>query len=305
MVKYQTHAYFQLRQIALQYRPKLTDSWLFSTFHAMIRKTINVIMKNLFKKILVFCAIIAVVSSVTSLISPQSAFADPGGKNCRYLVPGSNIVSWDCGTNFTSDTQPTEDDIKYGIWIVVANIISDITAVIAYLALGYVIYGGYLYMSSSGDPTKVTSGKRTLSHAFIGLGIVLSANVIMGAIRFALVGGSGDIGSCSVDQECVTPADLIQNLLQWAIGIAGLVSVVFIVLGGVSYMSSSGDSGKIKKAKETILYALIGLVIVALSEMIVAFVFNTITDANATDANDTALTNAPIIAKELHETKPL
>ena len=255
-------------------------------------------MKNLLKKIFVICAIITATSSVTGLLAPQSVFADSGGRHCQELMP--NIVNWDCGTNFTSDTQPTEDDIKFGIWIVVANIVSDITALIVYLTIGYVIYGGYLYMSSTGDPNKVAAGKKTLTHAFIGLGIVLSANIIMGAIRIALVGSSGDIGSCNVDQACITPATLIENLLQWVIGIAGVVSVVFIVIGGITYMTSSGDPTKAKKAKETILYALIGLVIVALSEAIVAFVFSTITDAN-----ENALTNMPNIAKELHENNSL
>ena len=47
-------------------------------------------------------------------------------------------------------------------------------------------------------------------------------------------------------------------------------------IGGVGYMTSSGDAGKVKKAKDTILYGVIGLVIVALSFAIVNFVISSI-----------------------------
>ena len=47
-------------------------------------------------------------------------------------------------------------------------------------------------------------------------------------------------------------------------------------MGGVGYMTSSGDAGKVKKAKDTILYGVIGLVIVALSFAIVNFVISNI-----------------------------
>ena len=63
--------------------------------------------------------------------------------------------------------------------------------------------------------------------------------------------------------------NVIKNILEAVIGVAGFVAVVFIVVGGVQYMTSTGDSGKIKKAKDTILYALIGLIICALSFAIV------------------------------------
>lgn len=69
---------------------------------------------------------------------------------------------------------------------------------------------------------------------------------------------------------------VIQNILNAIIGIAGVVSVVFIVVGGIQYITSTGDPGKTKKAKDTILYALIGLIVCALSFAIVNFVISQI-----------------------------
>lgn len=61
-------------------------------------------------------------------------------------------------------------------------------------------------------------------------------------------------------------------VINGVIGVLGLVAVVVIIIGGVNYMTSSGDSGKVKKAKDTILYGLIGLVVCVLAFAIVNFV---------------------------------
>lgn len=54
--------------------------------------------------------------------------------------------------------------------------------------------------------------------------------------------------------------------------IVGVVAVVMIIIGGLKYITSGGDSGNITSAKNTLLYAIIGLVIVALAQIIVRFV---------------------------------
>jgi len=54
--------------------------------------------------------------------------------------------------------------------------------------------------------------------------------------------------------------------------IVGVVAVIMIIIGGFKYIISGGDSNSISSAKNTILYAIIGLVIVALAQVIVKFV---------------------------------
>ncbi len=56
--------------------------------------------------------------------------------------------------------------------------------------------------------------------------------------------------------------------------IVGIIAVIMIIIGGVKYITSGGDAGNVTGAKNTILYALIGLVIVALAQTIVYFVLN-------------------------------
>ena len=56
--------------------------------------------------------------------------------------------------------------------------------------------------------------------------------------------------------------------------IVGIAAVIMIILGGFRYITASGDSGKIAGAKDTIIYAIVGLIIVAFSQMIVYFVLH-------------------------------
>ena len=71
------------------------------------------------------------------------------------------------------------------------------------------------------------------------------------------------------------------NILLWAIGI---VSVIMIIIGGIRYATSNGDSNQVSAAKNTIMYAVIGLVIAIFAYAIVNFVFVQITAPPAADA---------------------
>lgn len=62
------------------------------------------------------------------------------------------------------------------------------------------------------------------------------------------------------------------GIINGVVGVLGLVAVVVIIIGGINYMTSSGDAAKVKKAKDTILYGVIGLVICVLAFAIVNFV---------------------------------
>lgn len=246
-------------------------------------------MKKFLSKIFTLSIISITLFAVSSLAftNDASAFTGRQGTDCPDFL---GLTSWDCGV----DTIDSEESLKNGIWTIVANIATDITIIAAYLVLGYVIYGGYQYTFSGGDPNKVASGKKTIVRAFIGIAIVLSANVIMGAIRIALVGGNGNIGNCFSDAGCVDSAQMVTNLINWVIGFIGVVAVVFLVYGGIGYITSSGDPGKVKKARDTILYAVIGLIIVALATIITGFVSNLIRTAN----ENNAFTQETIISKE-------
>lgn len=56
--------------------------------------------------------------------------------------------------------------------------------------------------------------------------------------------------------------------------IVGAASIIMIIYGGFRYITSGGDSGKVGNAKNTLIYAIVGLVIVAIAQIIVRFVLS-------------------------------
>ncbi len=68
--------------------------------------------------------------------------------------------------------------------------------------------------------------------------------------------------------------DIIKLVINIFSMVVGIIAVIMIIVGGLKYITSSGDSGNVTSAKNTILYAIIGLVIVALAQIIVKFVLN-------------------------------
>lgn len=81
----------------------------------------------------------------------------------------------------------------------------------------------------------------------------------------------------------------VGNILSIIIGALGIVAVIFVVMGGIQYMTSAGDATKLKRAKDTILYACIGLAICALAFAITQFAINAINSSTPT-TNSTSTT---------------
>lgn len=71
--------------------------------------------------------------------------------------------------------------------------------------------------------------------------------------------------------------NIITDIVNIFSVIVGIVSVIMIIYGGFRYVTSGGDAGNVSNAKNTIIYALIGLVVVALAQFIVQFVLDKVT----------------------------
>jgi hypothetical protein len=84
-------------------------------------------------------------------------------------------------------------------------------------------------------------------------------------------GGNWNGSSCTKPGEKSLPSvfGTITNVLLFVIG---AVSVIVIIIGAIRYVTSSGEQAAIKSAKDTILYAVIGLVVAFLAYAIVNFV---------------------------------
>src|SRR5690242_124808 len=103
-------------------------------------------------------------------------------------------------------------------------------------------------------------GVMTLVPSYVGAS---PASQIQGGVNQA--GGSGETSNLG------SRVKTIVNILLY---ILGAIAVVMIVIGGIRYTTSNGDSGAITSAKNTILYSVIGLIVAILSYTIVNFVIS-------------------------------
>ncbi len=90
-------------------------------------------------------------------------------------------------------------------------------------------------------------------------------------------------GSLTSNPDACDAQDLdsiVRTIINTVIFVVGMVAVVMIILGGVNYATSQGDPGKVNKAKSTIMYGIIGLVICLLAFAIVNFVLQALTGNN-------------------------
>jgi len=109
-----------------------------------------------------------------------------------------------------------------------------------------------------------------LSLALVAMGVVMFAPAPVSALDPAgqIQDGVNSVGGGGQP----TLESRIQTITNILLFILGAIAVVVIVIGGIRYATSNGDSSSIKAAKDTILYAVIGLVVAILAYAIVNFV---------------------------------
>lgn len=112
--------------------------------------------------------------------------------------------------------------------------------------------------------------------------------ILTGASAFAVLWAGKVIAATSVQEGAEAaraegmPTELIGDngvftrITNTVLLIIGLVSVVMLLYGGLRYIISGGDSKKVTEAKNTVLYAIIGLIVAILAYAIVNFVLNAI-----------------------------
>jgi cytochrome bd-type quinol oxidase subunit 2 len=120
----------------------------------------------------------------------------------------------------------------------------------------------------------------------VALPALASAQSIQGNL---CQGSTLNVNTVDSDAQCGTTTQNgtngINNIITTVINVfsivVGVVSVIMIIVGGFRYITSGGDSSNVSSAKNTIIYAIIGLVVVALAQFIVQFVLNKVTQTGS------------------------
>ncbi len=91
------------------------------------------------------------------------------------------------------------------------------------------------------------------------------------------VSSSCSSGQLSGDQANQKINNLIHTIINLLSVVVGVVAVIMIIVGGLRYITSGGSDTSVTGAKNTILYAIIGLIIVAMAQILVRFVLSKVT----------------------------
>ena len=109
----------------------------------------------------------------------------------------------------------------------------------------------------------------------VATGICTAATLFAGkAMAMTIQEGAEAARAEGMPAELIGVDGVFTNLSNIILGIVGALSVIMLIWGGLRYIISGGDSKKITDAKNTILYAIIGLAIAFLSYAIIRFVLN-------------------------------
>ena len=119
---------------------------------------------------------------------------------------------------------------------------------------------------------------------FIAL-VTLVASLVMPSgqamAAFTQSMGDGANSAKGIDQATTLfgPSGTFQTITNVLLFVVGAISVIMLIIGGIRYVVSGGDSTAVQGAKNTILYAIVGIVICLLAYAVVSFVIGSFTGA--------------------------
>jgi hypothetical protein len=107
----------------------------------------------------------------------------------------------------------------------------------------------------------------------VGVGIVAYPVAPVGAINVLKDQCTADPTSTICDAANKdTATSMIKTVINTMLFILGIIAIIMIVVGGIRYTTSTGDASRVKAAKDTIMYAVVGLVVALLAFTIVNYV---------------------------------
>lgn len=115
--------------------------------------------------------------------------------------------------------------------------------------------------------------KTAIAGMLIVVGFVTTIGVPASAL--AVPCDTGNAADCSVIKGAGSNLDTrVWYIVRTALSMIGGIAIIVVIIGGILYITSNGDAARAKRAKNTILYAVVGLIVALSASAIVALVNN-------------------------------
>jgi len=230
------------------------------------------------------CMLILFGSAMTVTVS-HAAVDTPGGEFTEGLFDTME---------FAENVGISTND---NIFAAIGNVIKFLLALSAMLAMGAIVWGGIMYITSLGDEGKAEKAKGVIKYAIIGVIVVLISYVIVAFIQNQLVtlnpftvdvahaqvtdtSKGFDSGIQAINTHInpatsglATDTDLVPVILKivnYMLGLVAVLALAAMVWGSLMYILSLGDENRTEKAKRIILYAIIGVLLAGASFVILS-----------------------------------
>lgn len=134
--------------------------------------------------------------------------------------------------------------------------------------------------------TKITAISTVATSVAIAVISVMAAP-ITGAFNQGITDGANSARGKDQTADLFGATGVFTTITNVLLFIIGAISVIMIVIGGLRYVISGGDSAQVTGAKNTILYAVVGLVVALLAYAIINFVLSSFAGGGATGGGGT------------------
>jgi len=159
-------------------------------------------------------------------------------------------------------------------WWLVANIIDPLVKLLetaaAFFFVGIMIFSFYKLITAGWDEEKAKQWKISVLHAFIGFIVIKLSSYIVSA-TYSQTLCKVDWVSCSNEKTLSDWAQIIFTLINWLNWFVWIAVVLMIIFAGSQIIFSNWEDEKIKKAKKSILYIIIWIVLLIMNYLILTF----------------------------------
>ncbi|MBR2726087.1 hypothetical protein IKE87_02365 [Candidatus Saccharibacteria bacterium] len=130
----------------------------------------------------------------------------------------------------------------------------------------------------------------TILCVIVMLGLMVAPALTQNAAAMTLQEGAEAARCDECPSELFGDNGVFKQVTNVILYIVGIIAVIMLIIGGIKYVISGGDAKKVTDAKNTVLYAIIGLVIAFLAFAIVNFVISTLPTASSQNKSASLIT---------------
>lgn len=161
---------------------------------------------------------------------------------------------------------------------ILINILNASLSLLFLVVMGFLIYGGYFWMTSMGNEERIKKSKQILTSAVVGLIVVLLSisivNFVSDAIGVTPQNMPEDTGLFTG-----TLSEALTGIINAALTLVGVIALGTMVYGGFRWMTAAGSEEQVGEAKKILTAGVIGLIIIIISWAIVNFVITAVNGA--------------------------